>query len=918
MNKRLFLNGLVGILVSIAIAIGGCTPKRQTTSIKEPEPAAEEATKVELISVVGDGDAVLVETDGPVKYTAFKLTDPPRIIIDMPGVDVSTVESPIEINNNYITEIRSSTYGDEDKRIGRIEIGLRQGILHRVKSGENSILVDLRRDVYISAMSGEEAVPEEEAPQTADEVNTIIEKTEEDVAVETTVVATEGVEEPLQEDATNITDVRIDSEDGEVVITLVGDGEIGNFNAFGLDDPTRVVLDVWGVGATFAEKEFQVGSDVIEQMRVGVHPDKVRMVFDSPQPVVPSYMVDKEDGMLAVRFRKAEGGEDTAPVSGLKDEPGQAESTENAPVEATATVGTERVEIKDIRFKKLPGTARLVIEGTGKPEFRITEAKMGKNLIVDLPSAYIPEDLRVTLDATELKTPVISISSYQASTRPELGRIFIRLTGRTPYNVGEGDGFIYIDFPVLVAEKAREERPAKRDATPAKAREKPIVVEAYKTRKVNINMVDAQVVDVLRLLAEISDLNIVVSEDVRGTITLKLKNVPWQQAFELVLRTKGLDSIREGNVIRVAPRDKIRQEKEEEMRTRAAQKKLEELVTEFIRVNYDNASSVAPQVQSLLSDRGSVTVHETTNTLIVRDIKSVLREVKEHVRKVDIPIPQVLIETRIVEAESSFARDLGIQWGVDVRDSNADFHYNLFGSTSELGSAAPYPSQQTATFAGGGVTSQDKGSGFTADVGVTNYAVNLPAAGTAGTLGALGFIVGKHKGTPLILDLRISAGEKQGLVKTISRPRIVTLNNKEAKIEQGESVPFETTSAAGTQTTFVDASLSLTVKPQVTPDGSILMDIKASRNAIGTYRTATGKPSISKKEASTTVLVKDGETTVIGGIIVSDMSRSEQGVPFLKDLPVLGWLFKGKSVTDSQKELLIFITPTILKKGEIQ
>ncbi len=916
MNRRFFLNGLVGILVSIAIAIGGCTPKRQTTSIKEPEPAAEEATKVEIISVVGDGDAVLVETNGPVKYTAFKLTDPPRIIIDMPGVDVSTVESPMEINNNYITEIRSSTYGDEDKRIGRIEIGLRQGILHKVKSGENSILVDLERDTHISATSDEDALPEEDAPQTADEVNAVIEKTEEDVAIQTTVVATEGAEEPLQEDATNITDVRIDRKDGEVVITLVGDGEMGNFNAFGLDDPTRVVLDVWGVGATFEQTEFQIGTDVIEQMRVGVHPDKVRIVFDSPQPIVPSYMVDEEDGMLVVRFKKAEGGEGTSPVAEPKDEPSQAESTEKTPIQTTATVDAERVEIKDIRFKKLPGTARLVIEGTGKPRFRIREARMGKNLIVDLPSAYIPEGLRVTLDATGLDTPVISISSYQASTRPELGRIFIRLTGRTPYKVGEGDSFVYLDFPVLLARKVEEERIVKRDATTTAPEEKPL--DAYKTRKVNINMVDAQVVDVLRLLAEISDLNIVVSEDVRGTITLKLKNVPWQQAFDLVLRTKGLDSVREGNVIRVAPRDKIRQEKEEEMRTRAAQKKLEELVTEFIRVNYDNASNIAPQVQSLLSDRGSVTVHETTNTLIIRDIKSVLKEVKDYVKKVDIPIPQVLIETRIVEAESSFARDLGIQWGVDVRDSNADFHYNLFGSTSELGSAAPYPSQQSATFAGGGVTSQDKASGFTADVGVTNYAVNLPAAGTAGTLGALGFIVGKHKGTPLILDLRISAGEKEGLVKTISRPRIVTLNNKEAKIEQGESVPFETTSAAGTQTTFVDASLSLTVKPQVTPDGSILMDIKASRNAIGTYRTATGKPSISKKEASTTVLVKDGETTVIGGIIVSDMSSSEQGIPFLKDLPVLGWLFKGKSVTDSQKELLIFITPTILKKGEIQ
>ncbi len=913
MNKRLFVNGLVGILVIIAISIWGCTPKRQTTEIKEPEPVAtEEATKVELISVVGEGDAVLVETNGPVKYTAFKLTDPPRLIIDMPGVDVSSVKSPIDVNNNYITEIRTSTYGDEDKKIGRIEIGLKGGITHKVKSGENSILVDLKRDTYVSGVAGDEqaTAPEEEAPQTADEVNAIIEKAREDVTVETKVVA--GKEETTRKEAKNLTDVKVDRKDGEVIVTLKGDGEFGNFNAFGLDEPTRVVLDIWGVGATFEEREIPVGSDVVEQMRVGVHPDKVRIVFDSPQPVVPTYSVDKEDATLVVRFKKAE------PVGAQV-----AEKTDTKPAAEPSAVASKEpvakaIELKDIRLKKLPGRARLIIEGTGKPKFRIREARLGKNLIIDLPSTYIPENLRVTFDATELNTPVISISSYQASTKPEIGRIFIKLTGRTPYKVGEGDSFIYIDFPVLLAEKkpAAIKKPAKKVAAVRKPFKK--ADESYKTRRVNINMVDAQVVDVLRLLAEISDLNIVVSEDVKGTITLKLKNVPWQQAFDLVLRTKGLDSIKEGNIIRVAPREKIRQEKEEELRTKVAQKKLEELTTEFIRVNYDNASNIAPQVQNLLSDRGSVTVHETTNTLIVRDIKSIIKEVKDYVKKVDIPIPQVLIETRIVEAESSFARDLGIQWGVDIRESNANFHYNLFGSTTELGSAAPYPSQQSASYAGGGVISQDKSAGFTADVGVTNYAVNLPAAGTAGTLGALGFIVGKHKGTPLILDLRISAGEKKGLVKTISRPRIVTLNNKEAKIEQGESIPFETTSAAGTQTQFIDASLSLTVKPQVTPDGSILMDIRASRNAIGTYRTATGKPSISKKEASTTVLVKDGETTVIGGIIVSDMSRAEQGIPFLKDLPVVGWLFKGKSVTDSQKELLIFITPTILKKGEIK
>jgi len=250
-----------------------------------------------------------------------------------------------------------------------------------------------------------------------------------------------------------------------------------------------------------------------------------------------------------------------------------------------------------------------------------------------------------------------------------------------------------------------------------------------------------------------------------------------------------------------------------------------------------------------------------------------------------------------VEATSSFARDLGIQWGVDYQ-TGGKVSTNTFGSTSTAG--------QTLT----GTTTAPV---FAAATGAESFAVNLPATGTAGTLGALGFILGNAGSSPLVLDLRLSAGEKEGRLKTISRPRITTMDNKEAKIEQGESIPFETTSASGTATTFIDANLSLVVTPHITPDGSVLMKIKASRNSIGTFRTSSGEPSINKKESSTEVLVRDGETTVIGGIVITDKSDTESGIPWLKDIPVFGWIFKSRSVSDSQTELLIFITPTILK-----
>ena len=300
----------------------------------------------------------------------------------------------------------------------------------------------------------------------------------------------------------------------------------------------------------------------------------------------------------------------------------------------------------------------------------------------------------------------------------------------------------------------------------------------------------------------------------------------------------------------------------------------------------------------MLSDRGTVNSDSRTNTLIVKDVREGIAAVLNLVKKLDTPIPQVLIEARIVEATSSFARDLGIQWGVDYQ-TGGKVSTNTFGSTTTGGQA---------------LTGTTTTPVFAAATGAENFAVKLPATGTAGTLGALGFILGNAGSSPLVLDLRLSAGEKEGRLKTISRPRITTMDNKEAKIEQGESIPFETTSASGTSTTFIDANLSLTVTPHITPDGSVLMKIRASRNSIGTFRTSSGEPSINKKESSTEVLVRDGETTVIGGIVITDKSDTESGIPWLKDIPVFGWIFKSRSISDSQTELLIFITPTILKE----
>ncbi|MBI2399816.1 MAG: type IV pilus secretin PilQ [Deltaproteobacteria bacterium] len=355
-------------------------------------------------------------------------------------------------------------------------------------------------------------------------------------------------------------------------------------------------------------------------------------------------------------------------------------------------------------------------------------------------------------------------------------------------------------------------------------------------------------------------------------------------------------------IIRVAPALRVRQERESALASRKAEEKLEDMEIEFVAVNYATAEDLVTQVKGVLSDRGDVTTDKRTNMLIIKDIRSGIDKARNVVTRLDTAIPQVLIEARIVEASSTFARDLGIQWDLSY-GTGGNPTTNTFGSSGQEGQF-----ENQAQIPGGNIIRPDAPN---------QYAVNLPASGIAGTLGAIGFQVAKLGANPMVLDLRLSAGESQGQLKTISRPRITTLDNKEAKIEQGESIPFETTSAAGTSTTFVDANLSLTVTPHITPDGSVLMKIKASRNSIGNFTTSAGQPSINKKESMTEVLVKDGETTVIGGIVITDKNNQEKGIPFLKDIPVLGWFFRSKSVSDIQQELLIFITPKILKDKSV-
>jgi type IV pilus assembly protein PilQ len=419
-------------------------------------------------------------------------------------------------------------------------------------------------------------------------------------------------------------------------------------------------------------------------------------------------------------------------------------------------------------------------------------------------------------------------------------------------------------------------------------------------RRISLDFQAADISNVLRLIAEVSGFNIVVGEGVKAKVTMKLVGVPWDQALDMLLKTNNLGMIRESNIVWIDTLANIARQQEEEAKAKESKIKAEDLVTRILYVQNVSATELQATLRQYLSPRGQLQVNAASNALVLQDTESRIAAFAELVRNLDLEVPQVQIEARIVQADTSYARSLGVQWGIaNTASALKGAGTSFVGNPTGVFSEQQLDTQGTVT---------------------RSFNVNLPAAVAGLTnVPAAGFTFGKI-GTRdgFTLDLRLSAGELLGLTKVIAAPKITTLDKREAKISQGESIPFQTTSLQGTQTTFVDANLELQVTPQITsrdPNEAgkqVLLKIRATRNAVGARSNPAG-PSIDKREANTQVLVRDGETMVIGGIFVDSQTNTVSGVPYLSRIPVLGWLFKSKTESIAKQELLIFLTPTIVK-----
>ena len=418
----------------------------------------------------------------------------------------------------------------------------------------------------------------------------------------------------------------------------------------------------------------------------------------------------------------------------------------------------------------------------------------------------------------------------------------------------------------------------------------------YMGRRISLDFQQADISNVLRLIAEVSGFNIVIGDGVKSKVTMKLVSVPWDQALDMILKMNGLGKIKQGNILWIDTLSNIAKQEDEEARAKDAKVKAEDVVDRVFYIRNLQATELMTSLRQNLSPRGLMQVSQGTNALVVRDTETKMAVLKQLIEGLDLEVPQVQIEARIVQADTVYARGLGIQWGI----TNQDFGNNTFSAVGNLtGAFAPAAGTGSQTIP-------------------RDFLVNLPAqvAGLPAVPG-IGYSFGKLA-PGFGLDLRLSAGELLGLAKVIAAPKITTLDKREAKISQGESIPFQTTSLQGTQTTFVDANLELNVTPQITSRDpkevgkQIMMRVRATRNAVGARSNPAG-PSIDRREANTQVIVRDGETMVIGGVFIDTQNNNVQGVPYLSRIPVLGWLFKNKSESVSKQELLIFLTPSIVK-----
>lgn len=693
-----------------------------------------------------------------------------------------------------------------------------------------------------------------------------------------------------------------DAGPGGLVVTVVADGPIASYESFTLPDPPRLIVDI--PKATHAiPQPISARPPLVTAIRSSQYRESpvkiVRVVLDL-RSMLP-YQVVTADGQLRVELGTGVG---AAPPA----------ATPSAPVSTPAGKVT-RVDLQSVQ-----GRQRIVIGTSGRVSFNVTESADPPKILVDVSGAQIDPANARTLDLRQVSSPLSRLEASQYREAPDpVVRVVADLRSPTGYEVQQTPAAILVELlaPATPAGPAAGAAPAPAQAAAPTAPPSPPAATAPSAGgpgRLSMDFRDADINNLLRIIAEVSGMNVVAGSDVTGKVTVRLINVEWQQALDVILRINNLDYEQDGNIIRVAPRAKLEAERKARDDARAAaanarkteqqvQVQIEPLVTKVVPVNYAKAADAKDKLSSLKTPGRTdtnVIVDDRTNTLIIQETAATIAKMEELLKRLDIPTPQVLIEARIVEATKDFSQSLGVEYGF---------------STTALQASGAQGKNLTP------ISVFTSASGTTLQTPTTEpvpIGISFPATGSS--VAGLGLSFGSlANGMELLV--RLTAAESEGITKTLSAPKVATLDNQEAEIRQGTQVPYTTVDSSGrTVVAFQDAFIRLKVTPHVTNDRRIAMKVEAERTDPGTMISYAGGFAfpLNQRKATTNVLVSNGATIVIGGLIQTEDDTSEVGIPWLKDVPILGWMFKSSTIgPNSRVELLIFLTPTILEEARL-
>jgi len=668
----------------------------------------------------------------------------------------------------------------------------------------------------------------------------------------------------------DITHVTLPGNKQQLALTMSGPAE--QPKAFTIDNPARIAIDLADTISELDARNIGISSGLLQDVTTVEAGGRTRVVLNLA--AMAPYTTEVDGNQLLITLDEGAG---ASSDSSILVQPTASEKQVSQLIEEPES------RIESVDFRRGP-------MGEGRVIFKLSSAGIasdmrleGGRIIVDFPDTQLAAKLQKRLDVMDFGTPVQFIDSVSNKNGTKV--IIEPATQEFEQLAYQSDEVFTVELKPMSKDEIEANRKAK---------------FGYVGEKLSLNFQDIEVRSVLQLLADFTDLNIVVSDSVQGKLTLRLKNVPWDQALDIILQSKALDKREAGNVIMVAPAEEIANRERIELEGMKQKTELAPLRTEFFQANYAKAAELATLLQSesgqLLSERGTVTVDERTNTMLIHDTSDRLLEIRSLVHRLDVPIRQVLIESRIVIASDDFNKDIGVRWGVNRNTLNPG------GAGTGEGFLLSGNSE--------GITSLGNGD----ELGNERFNINLPVSNPAGTLGVA--LAKLPFGT--LLELELSAMQSEGTGEVVSAPRVITANQHEAYIEQGVEIPYvEASSSGATSISFRKAVLGLTVTPQITPDDRIVMDLQINKDSVGEVvgSGTSAVPSIDTREVSTQVLVNNGETVVLGGIYEQTIINSKDMVPFFGNLPLVGKLFQRKLSEDDKSELLIFVTPKILKEN---